>query len=440
MEYDPDSREGSLAKKSRFLDTHYSAYLHRDLPKEDVELTHVGPATPCGEYLRRFWQPVAFSNELKDLPLRVRILGEDLIVFRDRRGQVGVLELHCSHRGASLEFGLVSERGLRCCYHGWLFDVTGQILDMPGEPADSTLKDRLCHGAYPAREASGLVFAYMGPPDRRPELPLYDTLSMPGYRVLPGRKHVLPCNWLQVKENIMDTAHLAFLHTIVSGAQFTEAFGILPQVEWMETPIGMVAVQSRRVGDNVWIRISELMLPNIHQFPPTWETGKEPRLRSRPLMIIWGVPLDDTHTMNIALVFLPDTMEVDAQRFETIKESFGQIDDRPYEERQRVPGDYDAQVGQRPIAIHALEHLASTDRGVIMVRKLLRQGIRDVKRGKDPKGIARTPGAAVPTYSQDTVLRIPAGPDPEADRALLRDVGRKVVDGYYLRDRGHTAE
>jgi phenylpropionate dioxygenase-like ring-hydroxylating dioxygenase large terminal subunit len=420
-----------MPKKAGFLRTEYGAYFHREIPSEDAELTHVGPGTPCGEYLRRFWQPVAFSHELRDLPLRVRILGEDLVVFRDKRGEVGVLELHCPHRGTSLEFGLVSQRGIRCCYHGWLFDVTGRILETPGEPADSTLKARLCHGAYPAREAMGLVFAYMGPPGRRPELPMYDTLTLPGYRVLPGRKHVLPCNWLQIKENIMDTAHLAFLHTVVSGAQFTDAFGILPQVEWHETAIGIVAVQSRRVDDNIWIRISELMLPNVHQFPPTWETGKTPKLQSRPMMMIWSVPLDDTHTMNIALVLLPESIEVDAQRFEAIKESFGQTGDRPYEERQRVPGDYDAQVGQRPIAIHALEHLASTDRGVLGVRKLLRQGIRDVKKGKDPRGVVRLPAASIPTHSQDTVLRIPPAPDPDADRALLREVGRNVLAGSY---------
>jgi phenylpropionate dioxygenase-like ring-hydroxylating dioxygenase large terminal subunit len=420
-----------MPKKAGFLKTEYGAYFHRVTPSEDAELTHVGPGTPCGEYLRRFWQPVAFSHELRDLPLRVRILGEDLVVFRDKRGEVGVLELHCPHRGTSLEFGLVSARGIRCCYHGWLFDVTGRILETPGEPADSTLKARLCHGAYPVREALGLVFAYMGPPDRRPELPMYDTLTLPGYRVLPGRKHVLPCNWLQIKENIMDTAHLAFLHTIVSGAQFTDSFGILPQVEWHETAIGIVAVQSRRVDDNIWIRISELMLPNVHQFPPTWETGKTPKLQSRPMMMIWSVPLDDAHTMNIALVLLPESIEVDAQRFEAIKESFGQTGDRPYEERQRVPGDYDAQVGQRPIAIHALEHLASTDRGVLGVRRLLRQGIRDVKRGKDPRGVVRLPTASIPTHSQDTVLRIPPAPDPDADRVLLREVGRNVLAGSY---------
>ena len=125
------------------------------VPKEDEELTHVGSGTPGGEYLRRFWHPVIRSDSLKDLPVRLRILGEDLVVFRDKRDRVGLLDLHCPHRGTSLEFGLICETGIRCCYHFWRFDVDGRILETPGEPADSTLKDRLYHGAYPIRESNG---------------------------------------------------------------------------------------------------------------------------------------------------------------------------------------------------------------------------------------------------------------------------------------------
>ena len=148
-----------MATGAPFLKTRYGAYLHRDVPEEDAELTHVGPGTPCGEYMRRFWQPICFSDELKDLPLRVKILDEELVTFRDQRGNVGLLELHCPHRGTSLEFGLIETRGIRCCYHGWLFDTDGTIIETPGEPADSTLKDRLCHGSYPTHEQGGIVFA-----------------------------------------------------------------------------------------------------------------------------------------------------------------------------------------------------------------------------------------------------------------------------------------
>ena len=144
-----------MSERAPFLNTAYSAYYHRERPPEDEELTRVGPGTPCGEYLRRFWQPVILSNELGELPRRLRILGEDLVAFRDKSGAIGLLELHCPHRGTSLEFGLIGDKGIRCCYHGWLFDCDGTILETPGEPADSTLKDRLFHGAYPVHEHKG---------------------------------------------------------------------------------------------------------------------------------------------------------------------------------------------------------------------------------------------------------------------------------------------
>ena len=144
-----------------------------------------GPDTPAGEWFRRFWQPVAVSEELIDLPKAIRILDEELVIFRDRSGQVGLLELRCSHRGTSLEFGQIEERGIRCCYHAWYYDVDGKILDTPGEPADSTLKTRLYHGAYPTLEYKGLVFAYMGPPEKRPVFPIYDTFDLPEYSNSP---------------------------------------------------------------------------------------------------------------------------------------------------------------------------------------------------------------------------------------------------------------
>ena len=158
--------------RAPFLSQKYGGYYHSQVPKEDEELTHVGPGTPAGEYLRRFWQPVCYADELGDTPVGLKILGEELVAFRDFSGRIGLVEAHCPHRGTSLEFGLVSERGIRCCYHGWLFDVDGTILETPGEPAGSTFKDRLCHGAYPTQEHCGTVFAYMGPPDKMPPFPI----------------------------------------------------------------------------------------------------------------------------------------------------------------------------------------------------------------------------------------------------------------------------
>jgi phenylpropionate dioxygenase-like ring-hydroxylating dioxygenase large terminal subunit len=414
----------------------YGAYFQRDEPAPDEELTRVGPGTPCGEYLRRYWQPVAFSDELKDLPVKVTILAEELVLFRDKAGRAGLLNLHCSHRGVSLEFGLVSERGIRCCYHGWLFDVDGTILETPGEPATSKIKENFCHGAYPLHEFCGLIFAYMGPPDKRPVFPIYDTYDLPGYKLIPGTKHLFDCNWLQIRENSVDPVHTAFLHTIISGAQFTKQFGVIPQTEWQETPIGMLYTGARRVGEHVWVRVNDLIMPNIHQFPPPWEDASREKFFNRPMMTNWNVPIDDTHTMRIGFVRLNLSENFDEETVR-YKAGFNHWERDNYEERQRVPWDYDAQVSQRPIAIHALEHLGTSDRGVVMYRRLLRAGIRANAAGEELPSSPSVEGP-IPTYSQDTVVRLPKAGTPEDEQQLLLDTARTVASGFY-RDRAVTA-
>jgi phenylpropionate dioxygenase-like ring-hydroxylating dioxygenase large terminal subunit len=398
---------------------------------EDIELTHVGPGTPCGEYFRRYWQPICFADELRDLPLRVKILGEDLVVFRDLSGAVGLLELHCPHRGTSLEFGLVGAKGIRCCYHGWLFDVDGTILETPGEPVDSTLKDRLFHGAYPTHEDNGIVFAYMGPPEQQPPFPVYDSFTRPGYRLIPGRKYFYPCNWLQIMENAMDPVHTAFLHTIVSGSQFTDQFGVVPELEFIETPIGMIYIATRRVGDNIWARMVEAVLPNLQQVAPIWEDGHQEHAFSGPMMSRWIVPLDDTNTMFVEFRHVSETDGITpawwADRNIMLP---GQLGADSYETSQRQPGDYEAQVSQRPIAIHGLEHLGATDRGITMFRQQIRRGIRAAQAGQDPTGLCRDAGAVIPTYCNDTIVRVPPAATPEADQQLMRQTGRRLAEGY----------
>jgi nitrite reductase/ring-hydroxylating ferredoxin subunit len=413
-----------MATRVPFLDTAYAAYHHRERPAEDEELTHVGPGTPCGEYLRRFWQPIITAKELQDLPRRLRIMGEDLVAFRDKSGAVGLLELYCPHRGTSLEFGLVCEKGLRCCYHGWLFDVDGTILEMPGEPPGSTLKDRLYHGAYPVLEYSGLVFAYMGPPDKKPDFPIFDTFDLPGYELVAMPGYVWPCNWLQVKENSMDPAHLAFLHTLPGSTGFTADLAALGEWDYMETPAGMVYIDTRRQGDRVWVRVADFIPPNIHQFPPNADPMRQRTSINRPTATRWAVPIDDTHTMQIGFNRAPEGREVRREA------GFGQDGNRPYEERQRVPGDYDAQVSiHGGISRHGLEHLASTDRGVTMLRNMIRRGIHAVQQGADPIHPSWRGGKAIPTYSQDRVVaEIPPAPTPEEDKRLLQEIGRKVVE------------
>jgi phenylpropionate dioxygenase-like ring-hydroxylating dioxygenase large terminal subunit len=419
------------AKRAPYLKSRFGGYHHRAVPQEDAQLTHVGPDTPCGEYMRRFWQPVCFSDDLKDLPLRLRILGEDLVAFRDRSGEVGLLELHCPHRGTSLEFGLVGDKGIRCCYHGWLFGCDGTILETPGEPADSTLKDKLFHGAYPVHEYMGLVFAYMGPPEEKPPFPVYDSLIRPGYRVIPGQKYYYPCNWLQIQENTMDPAHTAFLHTIVSGAVFTEEFGVLPELDFIETPIGMIYVATRRVGDNVWARMVESVLPNLQQVAPIWETARKERAFSGPMMSRWIVPMDDASTMFIEMRHLGDGDNEIPEYWSDRQQMLpGQVAMPNYEEGQRHPGDYEAQVSQRPIAVHGLEHLSETDRGVSMMRNQIRRGIRAVQQGEDPAGLCRQEGGIIPTYCNNTVVHMPPPASEKADKEMMRAAGMKLAKGY----------
>ena len=421
-----------MSTRAPFMNTPFSGYYHRDVPKENDELTHVGANTPCGEYLRRFWQPVAYSDELTDLPKKLRILSEDLVIYRDFNGDVGLLELHCAHRGTSLEYGLVSQCGIRCCYHGWLYDRDGAILETPGEPADSTLKDRLFQGAYPVHESNGLIFAYMGPPEKRPPFPLYDSLLRPGFRLMPGQSYNYPCNWLQIAENAMDPVHTSFLHTIVTGSQFTDEFGVVPELEYQETPAGMVYLGGRRVGNNLWIRMVEIVRPNMQQVAPVWENGRDVHPFDGPMMTRWIVPIDDENTMLIELRHISEVEEatpawwVDRNSMLPAQLPISEV----MEEQQRQPGDYEAQTTQRPIAIHGMEHLGASDRGVTIYRRQLRQGIQAVQEGRDPLGLSPGADIPMPTFGNDAVVEVPQGATPEEEVKLIKDLGRKLIEEY----------
>ena len=175
----------------------YNAYNSRRGLREDPELTHVGRGTPLGEYLRRYWQPVAYEEDVTDLPLRLRILGEDLVLFRSGNGAYGLVEQRCSHRGASLEYGVISEQGIRCAYHGFHYAPDGTILET-GSGAPMANAGKLCHGAYPLFVFAGLIFAYMGPPGKQPPFPMLDVYEIrTSRRTGPGAVH----NALQLAAN-----------------------------------------------------------------------------------------------------------------------------------------------------------------------------------------------------------------------------------------------
>ncbi len=195
-------------------------------------------------------------------------------------------------------------------------------------------------------------------------------------------------------------------------------------IEWQEGPLGVISIHTRRVGDLVWVRLGDHIIPNVGQFAPsrfrpTGELNFGPRY-----MTAWTVPVDDTHTIAYQFRYAPENRE---QRSTTRQLRGSRSIERTYEERQCQPGDFEAQESQRPIAVHALEHLGSTDRGVTLVRKLVREGIRALQRGEDPKRAVLSDGNAISTYCRNTVLRVPPAETPETDRELLRNTGRKVA-------------
>jgi nitrite reductase/ring-hydroxylating ferredoxin subunit len=409
----------------------YSGYA-KNLDKQDnAELTRVAKGTPCGELLRRFWHPVMLGAELTDVPRRARILGEDLVLFRDLKGRLGCLDLHCSHRGTSLEFGVVTDRGLSCCYHGWLYDVDGTILETPGEPPSSPIKSQVCHGAYPVREHGGLVFGYFGPIEEQPPFFITDAAATAGNALHPYYLP-FPCNWLQSHENAVDPYHSVFLDTRIAGVQFSDAFGILPSTSFRRSALGVLATTARRVGDLVWVRISEDLGPNIAQFGPTWEDGTAEKLFVPPAITRWVVPFDDTSCATIGWRHFnplvdphgrgrPDEIGLGTVDFP------GQTPDRPYDERQRAPGDYDAQVSQRPIAVHALENLGATDLGVALLRQNLRRGIARLRNKEQVNHAPVGSDGVLNTFAHDTVLRLPARNDDDAFLAHIRDAVTDVT-------------
>ncbi len=359
------------------------------IPEPDPELTRVGPGTPCGELMRRYWQPVCLSADLTDLPKPVKILGEDLIAFRDGEGRVGLLFFRCSHRGASLEYGRVEERGLRCCYHGWLYDVDGSVLEMPLEPAPNPFLKQIRHPCYPVREYGGLVFAYMGPLEKMPEFPLYDVWHNHGGRLTarmgPRIGGPVDCNWLQAEENLMDALHTFWLHTLHSEPQFpSRAYGIQPEeLKYEETDMGMRFILNRKLETGQrWELIWEMIMPlNIHLV-----YTDEPKTE-RVQAVTWCVPIDDTHQLGASIRWIPDSGYNQTAGREQLSPAGRK--NISYEYTQRHPDDKEAVESQGPIALHGLEHLVSSDKGVLMFRKILRTAIHEVQAGRDPKGILR---------------------------------------------------
>ncbi|MBX2884391.1 MAG: Rieske 2Fe-2S domain-containing protein [Granulosicoccus sp.] len=418
-----------MTTKQRSQNSGFQGY-HQPIGGEaDSELTDTNRGTPCGEYLRRYWQPVAMSSELSDLPMAVELLGEPLVLFRDGSGDIGLLHRHCSHRGASLEYGIIAEHGLICCYHGWHYDIDGTLIRAGSEPVKSPICNKVVHGAYPTAERNGIIFAYLGPPDEMPQLPVYDTENLDSVEAVPF-SITTPCNWLQIYENTQDPIHVLHLHARSSGVQFGVASGLDQEIEYKTTPIGMINVQSRKVDDRLWVRSTESILPNGNQTGAIFEEAEKEKYFQRSAVLRWMVPVNNTVTRTIGWRFFSEELDPrgQADRNQVGKEKIDFIgqteDERPYAERQKQPGDYEAQVSQRPIAVHELENHGSSDAGVIRIRHMLRKQVRALQAGEAPQHPQIT-GSAISTYIQDSVMPWPKD-NNEDETTVLRRAGDRV--------------
>ena len=334
--------------------------------------------------LRRYWWPVAFSEAVKakGTPVKVKLLAEEFALFRDGMGRLGLVALHCSHRGTSLEYGRVEDNGIRCCYHGWLYDIQGNCLEQPAEPGDSTFKERIKHPAYHAHDAAGLIFAYVGP-EPVPMLPNYDLLVREdGCRVVGGDEE--NCNWLQRAENSADGAHSIALHA----AGYPNMALKRPTIKWEPTRFG--------IKETTWIedvskpRISHYVFPS-HVRHSAARVGEQPRQ-----VIRFRVPTDDVTTTTFWIDFYPHkegkptrpmALSIKGFRksqpgvYERVQDGWWNL---PNREQDRV-----AQESQGLVADRTKEHLATSDQGILMLRKMIRDSIEAVQQGKDPIGVIR---------------------------------------------------
>src|SRR5215471_533065 len=457
----------------------YGGYYVNKVPGHDPELTETGPGTPMGEFMRRFWHPVCMSIELTDTPRFLKILNEELVAFRDKSGRVGVLHAHCVHRGASLEYGKILDKGIMCCYHGMVFDVDGACLHVPFPKGEEKEAERYAcsirQGAYKAVERHGLVFAYMGPPEEEPPFPEWegDFTVMEGDELV-AYSNFQHCNWLQVQDNAADNFHPTALHAgknVVNeryqGTTFDEvgaaSMEVAPDMHFVPVQQGrsLACAGARRVDkDHLFVRVQHQVLPNLSLHAYTSEDGLNKKLFSRFHMIRWTVPVDDENSKMIGWrVMGPgiDTRGVGDKSlvgYESIDflegqvamrrpERFGKykLDDLPpipsdhrarenYKECQYAPGDYEAIISQRPIAVHALENPTKFDAGLYMFRKLLRDAVRGSNPKAGPEEFAqwlRDSGGAPNSYCSGNVFDLPEGRTTEEEVTLRRHLARQVV-------------
>lgn len=391
------------------------------------DIPRIGPGTPAGEWFRRYWVAVGTTKELYDIPQAVKVLGEDLVLFRDESGKIGLLGEHCPHRGASLEYGDIEDGGLRCPYHGWLFDVHGQCLEMPAEPKDSKFCQKVKHLSYPVRELGGLIFAYMGRSEMEPPLPNYAPLVDRGsqWQIEPVRH--ADYNWFNFFENSADPAHVCILHRHAGygqqswGNQFF-SYTEMPHFEFVEMNYGMKVVMTKAGPElgTEFVDEMSLALPSIVQVGDTEfvhakvDAAALIREGSQCEHWMFVTPNDDEHFM----LFTADNYKgPEANFFEklrALREKEMPVQEvKPYDKRKYMP--YKGNVRKEDLATQGTqgllgersEQLGVSDRGVIKFRKIVLDAIETALDGGRPKGVIERE-QAIELYRLDTQVGVRA--------------------------------
>jgi 5,5'-dehydrodivanillate O-demethylase len=357
--------------------------------EENDLITRVGPGTPGGELLRRYWHPIAVAEDLSDeSPTKfVRILGEDLVLFRDKSGRTGLIADKCPHRNASLVYGRVEERGISCAYHGWLMDCDGNIIETPPERNDAIMKN-VKTTAYPVRVYLSLIWAYMGP-QPVPEFTPFDTLMRKdGHRKIIVHPP-LDCNWFQAMENSMDPAHLQVLHQEFYGRGKRQPVnttrGYTDDVQSFEFYLTDYGLMKKRTYTTGVVDEHPVLFPTILRQGPSTQ---------------FRTPIDDHHTWHIHVNFrLTEDGSEPADAFDPpveYLEPYKVPADKShpiakYDNRGVIAQDHMAWETQGPIADRRNEHLSYSDRGVVLLRRVVKEQIERVRRGEDPMGVIRDP-------------------------------------------------
>jgi len=381
------------------------------LSKQENELlTRTSAGTPMGELMRRYWVPALLSEEIPEPdcpPVQVRILGEELIAFRDSNGRIGLMDEHCAHRGTSLFYGRNEECGIRCIYHGWKYDVEGNVLDTPAEPGDSRFKEKVHTNAYPTHEVGGMIFAYLGPKDKMPLFPNYEWANVSVENTYVTKSYQ-SCNYLQGVEGECDSSHLSFLHRTFSrdGEQVLYQTDGAPTYETEEADFGMRLIAHRNAGPGkTYVRVSAQIMP-VGVAVPVGSPDANGNLDG--FEVHFYTPVDDTHSWRFDFGFkrARKVTDADVHRRKVIGPGYRRIpnkdnhylQDREMQRKVNFTGMEDflshdscATESMGELFDRSREHLGLSDKGVIAVRRYMLDVIKDFQDGKEPPHIVRDP-------------------------------------------------